>query len=157
MVTVWEANICKQPFEMVRTVPNDMLKRNLEQLAPKRGFDIEVAIDSFKLGSGFFADGGSGVIIYHKKYKKKYHALVLEQKNAYGQAFLYIHYGGKSSNSMSIAMAKPSVSIMGGELRQHIPGFLTKAMAAGAQKGLQDEELYYDPLYTLIGDRKSVV
>lgn len=151
MVTVYEGNICKQPVEIARSVPNDILKRNIEQLAPQRGFDIEVTIEPFKLGSGLFADSSTGVVIYHKKFKKKYHSFVVEIKSAYGQTFLYTHFGGKSSNAMKSAMSKTTYSVYGGDLFEHRPGAIGRAMAAGAQKGLQEEELYYDQLFTLVG------
>ncbi len=150
MVTVYSGNECRQPIEIARSVPNDVLKRNLELLAPRKGFDIEIEIGSFSIGGGLFGPTSTGVIIYHKKYKRKYHSFIVEIKEAYGQTFLYTHFGGRSSNAMSSQMDKTRYSVYGGDVYQHTPGVIGRAMASRGRAGLQEEELYYDQLFTLV-------
>lgn len=152
MVTVYSGNECRQPIEIARSVPNDVLKRNLELLAPRKGFDIEIEIGSFSIGGGLFGPTSTGVIIYHKKHKRKYHSFIVEIKEAYGQTFLYTHFGGRSSNAMSSQMDKTRYSVYGGDVYQHTPGVIGRAMAAHGRAGLQEEELYYDQLFTLVGE-----
>ena len=124
MVTVYSGNECRQPIEIARSVPNDVLKRNLELLAPRKGFDIEIEVGSFSIGGGLFGPTSTGVIIYHKKYKRKYHSFIVEIKEAYGQTFLYTHFGGRSSNAMGAQMDKTRYSVHGGDVYQHTPGVI---------------------------------
>ena len=156
MITVLPHNVAKKPIELVEAVSTEQLKRALVELAQQDNIPIEVVEDTYGVNDGalissFFSKANPCIAIYHTKHKKDYHSLVIELKEEYNRRYAYIHMGGKSRNAMDINMGKTRYGVYNGELTEHRPGFIGRWAASSAQGKLQDEELYYDVVYELIG------
>ena len=156
MITVMPHNVAKKPIELVDAVSKEQLKRALAELAQRDNIPIEVVDETYGVNdgawfSGILSKSTPCIAIYHTKHKKDYHSLVVELKDEYNRHYAYVHMGGKSRNAMDVNMGKTYYGVRNGEITEHRPGFLGKAFSTSAQGKLQDEELYYDVVYELIG------
>lgn len=148
MITVLPQNAAKQPVQLCCALPLDLLQDVLVRTFKRAKLPVEVVKDTFSINSGamfsgLFSGSAPCVAIYHREHKKDYHCIVLERKDAYGQHYVYAHFGGTSRNQMNINMGKT----MDGH-----PGFFRQMIIGGAHEGLRDEELYYEAVFDVLPD-----
>ncbi len=153
MVNVLPQNVSNEPIEMSCEIPQELLVKVLKEVAQENRLPVVIETDSYKIGtgamlSGIFTASPPCVIVYSEKNRKKYYCLVIEQKKAYGKHLLYVHMGGYSRNERNINMV--NISRSEGHYR-----FFDGAILSGAQKGLQDENLYYDMVVEFVRDSIS--
>ncbi len=157
MISILPNNLSREPLEHQFEIDYKTLKRALVETAKTMNMSIEVVEDTYYVSNGGFLSGlGSKTIpcvaFYHTDHKKDYYSIVLELKEAYGTHYLYIHRGGTSRNQINRNMGGFYTQFgTDGKISQHRPGLLGKMIGNAAESKLQDEELYYDAAYKLVG------
>lgn len=149
MITVYPQNQSKTPHELRASIPYKTLIKALKQVCEGKNIPADIEESKYSIEGSWSSI--PCITITHPKQKKKYHSLVIELKDAYGEHYCYVHMGGRSRNQRDINMGKSYTYINShGEIAQHTPGFLGRLFSSEGEAGIKDEELYYDVLYKAI-------
>lgn len=157
MPIVLPNNLDKQPIEVDVKFTYKQFKKALEIVAQEMNMPVQIVEEKYDVSDGgLFSSWIAGTIpciaIYHTKHKKDYHCAIVELKEAYGSFYLYIHMGGISKNQRDINWGKSRAYIRSdGGVGVHHPGLFARLDSIAAKADMQDENLYYDALYKLIG------
>ncbi len=156
MVSVLPQNVSKEPIELYQPLSDKIVKKALELVAKERNIDVVIELDSYKISSGglfggFLATSSPCIAIYHPNHRTDYYSMVIELKSSYGKNYAYIHRGGISKNYRDMNLGNDYYDVQNGDVVKHRAGFLGKMFANQAQQKIQDEELFYDAMYDLIG------
>lgn len=158
MPIVLPNNLDKEPLELVNKITYKHLKKALEEVAKEKNMPVQIADDKYDVNDGgLFSSLITGtkpcVAVYHTKHKKDYHCAIIELKEAYGSYYVYVHMGGISKNQRDINWGKSRAYVRSdGGFGLHHPGLLARLDSIAAKADMQDENLYYDALYKLIGE-----
>ena len=158
MPIVLPNNLDKEPLELVNKITYKHLKKALEEVAKEKNMPVQIADDKYDVNDGglfssLFAGTKPCVAVYHTKHKKDYHCAIIELKEAYGSYYVYVHMGGISKNQRNINWGESRAYVRSdGGVGLHRPRFLARLDSIAAKADMQDENLYYDALYKLIGE-----
>ena len=153
MINVEVGNVDDKPIELMVPLSLDVIKQALIEEFEFENVDVDIELDTFKVGRGIsslISSSSPCVAIYNRKYRRKYYSLILEVKEQYGRIFAYMHMGGTSKNSMNINMSKYHYSINEYGVNVHRPGIVSEMLGNRSKKAMQDEELYYDIAFEIV-------
>lgn len=153
MITVEAGNVDTRPLELDAPLTLDIVKQALIEEFRIENVEVDIESDTFKVGRGVTSLMSSAtpcVVIYNRKYRKKYYSLVLEIKSQYNRTFAYLHMGGTSKNSININMSQRHVIVNESGVNVYRPGFVGEMLGNRAKKNMIDEDLYYDIAFKIV-------